>query len=223
MRTEQGHLLLLSKCLVFLQKYFISFLINIIFLPFTYYIVTVIIPISTTCSILLNSTLEDKHSLALCRGVMVQTLVAALAHRPELASLHHLLSLQPDGSLLLFHLLHLKVHCVVCQRRTEKLKSGRSTLPLGHCGSSAGRWRTFLCGEPSLQPVQDADFGLPAQVAGHLCDLGRGSHVVQLHFAVREVTQRARHAVQGDDELGTGRVTSVLADAKKQTQSKGNR
>lgn len=91
-------------------------------------------------------------------------------------------------------------------------------LSTQNTGGSAGRCRTFLCGEPSLQPVQDADFGLPAQVGGRLCHLGRGPHVVQFHFAVGEVPQRARHAVQGDDELGAGRVASVLADAGKQTK-----
>lgn len=80
---------------------------------------------------------------------------------------------------------------------------------------TSGRQRTFLCREPPLQPVQDADFGLPAQVGRRLRDLGRGSHVIQLHFALAEVPQRARHAVQGDDELGAGGVSSVLAEAGK--------
>lgn len=123
---------------------------------------------------------------------MVQTLIAALAHRPELASLHHLLSLQRDSSVLLLALVHFKVHCVVCQKRTEKLRSVRFRNTVG---GSAGILRTFLCGEPSLQPVQDADFGLSAQVGGRLCDLGRGPYAIQLHFSVGEVPQRARHAI----------------------------
>lgn len=63
---------------------------------------------------------------------MVQTLVAALANRPELASLHHLLPLHRDGSLL-FHLLHVKVHGVVCQKRTEELKVRKARVNLVVC------------------------------------------------------------------------------------------
>lgn len=51
-------------------------------------------------------------SLALCGGVMVQTLVAAFTHGPELAALHDLLSLHRDGVLLR----HLHVHLVVCNK-----------------------------------------------------------------------------------------------------------
>lgn len=147
---------------------------------------------------------------------MVQTLITALAHRPELASLHHPLSLLGDGSsVLALGLLHLEVHGVVWHRRREKL---RSVCFSRHCGRRPGNLRTFLCREPPLQPVQDADLGFSAQGGGSLCGLGRGSYVVQLHFAVGEVPQRARHAVKGDDELGAGRVSSVLADATRQRQ-----
>lgn len=76
---------------------------------------------------------------------MIQTLVAALAHRPELASLHHLLSLQRDGSVLILALVHFKVHRVVCRRRTEKLRSTcfRNTVEAvpGYCAPSSAESR----------------------------------------------------------------------------------
>lgn len=74
---------------------------------------------------------------------------------------------------------------------------------------------TFLLRQPALQPLQDADFGLLAQVGGSLCRLGQRSHIVQLHLNVGEVSQRAGHTVEGNDELGAVGVAPVLADARR--------
>lgn len=107
------------------------------------------------------STVEEyKYSLALCCRVMVQTLVPTFTHRPELASLHHLLFLQWDGVLLR----HLHVHYIFCQRRGGSQKQDRepqndvnfsfntlhvlseNSKPSDAATPPCSRWRTLTLG-----------------------------------------------------------------------------
>lgn len=96
----------------------------------------------------------------------------------------------------------------------------RCQLFLSHLARTVRKQQTFWCCDPSLQSVKDADFGLPVEVHWTVCDLWGGSYIIQLHFTVCKIPQWTRHAVQRHDELGAGRISPLLTNARKHTQSR---
>lgn len=62
-------------------------------------------------------------SLALCVGVMVQTLVSTLARRPELAAFWKFLPFSLNR--LYVHVLHL-IHLSICRRKTERMRVSKA-------------------------------------------------------------------------------------------------
>lgn len=124
--------------------------------------------------------------LALGRGVMVEALVSALAHGPELASLQNLLSLDRDVSVHLWLFLLYQV--------------GTGRQPQSWSKSASD------CLENGRKPTEP-DVGLTLRV--RLLPLkplvhARSRPLPAVRVTFHDVRQGAGHPIQGHDELGAG-------------------